>query len=79
MLHAAGESILSFRAWSLASVFRSVECGSLPELGTDSLSMTEEPCLALTVISHPTELPTTAKVRKKNEKKNEKFKKKIKN
>ena len=29
--------------------------------------MAEEPCLALTVISHPTELPTTAKVKNKKE------------
>jgi len=62
ILKVNGESVLSFRAWSLASVFRSVECGSLPEIAPDGDADTDGvPALSLTIISHPTDPPNTAK------------------
>ena len=52
ILKVNGESVLSFRAWSLASVFRSVEYGSLPELSEsgDSIPHQGPPSLSLTVL-----------------------------
>ena len=45
------------------SVFRSVECGSLPQISAEGVAVPEtENSLALTVISHPTDPPTSAKV-----------------
>lgn len=63
ILKVNGESVLSFRAWSLSSVFRSVECGSLPKISPEGVALSQpETSLSLTVISHPTDPPTSAKV-----------------
>ncbi|EKX36497.1 hypothetical protein GUITHDRAFT_145665, partial [Guillardia theta CCMP2712] len=55
-----GESTSSFRAWSLASVFKSIQHGSLPDMSGDAL-LAGDHCMSLTVLQHPRDPVSSAR------------------